>query len=194
MEFDDLVRTALKVSGLTQGQFAQQMRVSQGSVSRWLSGKANPEVKHWIAVREFVARYADGDQKVSPDMLPMVPLVGAVGAGAVILPLDNGDSPLEYVEPAFAVPAGTVCVQVRGDSMYPRYFDGELIYYRSEPMNPSSAIGRECVVKLADGRMLIKILRKGSAPGVYRLESWNAPTIEDVVVDYVTPVTFVDRR
>lgn len=192
MEFDDLVRQALKVSGLNQAQFAKEMGVSQGTVSRWLSGKANPEVAHWVAVKSFLA--SRGEKAGDEGHIPSVPLIGAVGAGAVILPLDNGDSPLEYVEPALKVPAGTVCVLVKGDSMYPRYFDGEIIYYRSEPHNPGSVLGRECVVKLADGRMLIKILRKGSAPGLFTLQSWNAPPIEDVVVDYVAPITFVDRR
>lgn len=192
MDFDDLVRRALKISGLKQGQFAAEMGVAQGTVSRWLSGKAKPEIKHWLAVKAFMARH--GESEEGGNGVPSVPLIGAVGAGAMIVPLDNGDAPLEYLDPPFKMPQGTVCVQVRGDSMYPRYFDGELIYYRSEAQNPGALLGRECVVKLSDGRMLVKILRRGSGPGLFTLESWNSQPIEDVVIEYAAPVAFVDRR
>jgi len=193
MDFDDLIRRSLRTSGKTQADFARELGVTQSTVSRWLSGKAKPEVQHWIAVRAFLARHGNASHETDIAR-PTVPLIGAVGAGAMIVPLDNGDSPLDYVEPAVPMPTGTVCVQVKGNSMYPRYFDGELIYYRSEPSDAAAVIGRECVVKLADVRMLVKILRRGSSNDLFTLESWNAPPIEDVVVEYAAPVTFVDRR
>lgn len=189
MEFDDLVRQALKLGNLKQAEFASVIGVSQATVSKWLSGKAKPEIHHWLAVRSFMAHhgYADGET------VPTVPLQGFVGAGAVVLPLE-GDGALEYIEPAFPMPAGTVCVQVRGDSMYPRYQDGETIYFRAETANPADLVGRESVVKLVDGRMLVKIIRKGTAANLYRLESWNAPPIEDVEIAFASQVFFVDRR
>lgn len=189
MEFDDLVRQALKIGNQRQADFAAAIGVSQATVSKWLSGKSKPEIHHWLAVRSYLAHHGIGQET----MIPTVPLQGIVGAGASVMPLD-GDSAMDYVEPAFAMPAGTVCVQVRGDSMYPRYIDGETIYFRADSVNPNTVLGRECVVKLSDGRMMVKILRKGSAPGLFRLESWNAPPIEDVGIDYASPVFFVDRR
>lgn len=189
MEFDELVRRALKVSGKKQADFAAVIGVSQATVSKWLSGKAKPEVHHWLAVKAFLAHHGEGHEGV----IPTVPLVGVVGAGATVTPLE-GDGALDYVEPAFAMPEGTVCVQVRGNSMYPRYFDKEIIYYRAEPQAPANVLGKECVVKLADGRMMVKVIRKGSSPDLFTLESWNAPAIEDVRIDYAAPVVFVDRR
>ena len=147
--------------------------------------------------RENTAKFL-ADNNIDADMeLPprrQVQLAGHVGAGAEVFPDDNGGTGLEYVEPAFPVPDDAVCVVVRGNSMYPRYFDGELIYYRSVPVPPEQALGRECVVRLVDGRMMVKIFRRGTKPGLFTLESWNAPAIEDVRIDYAAPVVFVDRR
>jgi len=79
-------------------------------------------------------------------------------------------------------------VIARGDSMYPRYFDGERLFYVNREHPPSELIGQECVVKLHDGRMLVKILRRGSRSGRFNLESWNAGLLEDQQVEWAAPV------
>ena len=117
-----------------------------------------------------------------------IPVEGYVGAGAEFIPFEDnnaglGDSP-SVIEP------NSAAVIVRGESMYPRYFDGEHLYYIKEPRNPADLIGEECVLKLLDGRMFVKILRRGSKKGVFNLESWNAPTIEDQQVEWASPVTW----
>lgn len=116
-----------------------------------------------------------------------VPLEGYVGAGAEFIPFDGdpglGDAPA-------AIEPNSSAVIVRGVSMYPRYFDGEYLYFLNEMRDPSDFIGRECVVKLHDGRRFVKILRRGSKKGLFNLESWNAPMIEDQEVEWAAPVTW----
>lgn len=118
------------------------------------------------------------------------PVVGYVGAGAQIFPVD--DNPVGQGMDEASVPPGApidvVAVKVRGDSMYPRYFDGELVYYHSIHQPPSELIGKECVVKLADGRMLIKRLRRGTLKNVFNLESWNSPLLENAEIEWAAPV------
>lgn len=118
----------------------------------------------------------------------MVPIAGYVSAGAEFTPFADddpglGDAPL-VVEP------NSAAVVVRGDSMYPRYFDGEYIYYVKDLRDPTELIGEECVVKLRDGRIYVKILRRGSKKRLFNLESWNHPTIEDQAVEWAAPVTW----
>lgn len=115
--------------------------------------------------------------------------VGYIGAGAEIYPIDDHalGSGLEEVEIPPGVPDDAVLVIVRGDSMYPRYFDNEFLFYVRDQRNPLEFIGRECVVKLEDGRIFVKVLRKG-ANGSFNLESWNAPTIENKAVEWAAPV------
>jgi phage repressor protein C with HTH and peptisase S24 domain len=115
--------------------------------------------------------------------------VGYVGAGAEITPFDD-HSPgrLEEAEIPPGVPDDAVLVIVRGDSMYPRYFDNEFLFYVRRNDDPEAHLGRESVVQLADGRIFVKILRKGAGKGLFNLESWNAPLIEDVAVQWAAPV------
>lgn len=119
-----------------------------------------------------------------------VPIVGYVGAGAEISPVDDHflGSGLDEIEAPPGTPPNAVCVLVRGDSMYPRYFDGERLFYIRDERAPEELIGRECVVRLTDGRMFVKILRRGTLARRFHLESWNAPLMEDQEVEWAAPV------
>ncbi len=112
---------------------------------------------------------------------------GYVGAGAEIIVPDDGAA-VEDVELPPGAPPNTTPVIVRGNSMYPRYFDGERIFYLDDHHSPDELVGRECIVKLHDGRMFVKILRKGSKKRLFNLESWNAPTIEDQKLEWAAPI------
>lgn len=119
--------------------------------------------------------------------------VGFVGAGAQVEPVDDHapGGGLDEVELPPGVPLDAVLVIVRGDSMYPRYFDGEYLFYVRDQHSPEELIGRECVVKLQDGRTFVKVLRPGSSQTLFNLESWNTntPTMVDQAVDWAAPVT-----
>lgn len=123
----------------------------------------------------------------SPRNKGTVPIEGYVGAGAEFIPVDSGN---KLGEAPASVEANSVAVIVRGDSMYPRYFDGEYLYYVRESWAISELLGQECVVQLKDGRIFVKILRRGSQKGLFNLESWNAPTIEDQQIEWAAPVTW----
>jgi phage repressor protein C with HTH and peptisase S24 domain len=117
----------------------------------------------------------------------LVELAGQVGAGGDIEPLPES-APIDHVDGPPGAPANIEAVIVRGTSMYPRYFEGEHLFYQKAKKRPEDLIGRECVVQLADGRMLVKIIRRGSKRHLFNLESWNAPTLEDQKVDWAAPV------
>ena len=69
---------------------------------------------------------------------------------------------------------GDVVVPVVGDSMQPRYPDGSHVLIRPLPMwREWLELGQSYVLELADYRRTIKIVRKGSTPGTYRLECYN---------------------
>lgn len=119
-----------------------------------------------------------------------VPLVGFVGAGAEVFPIDDGGA-LDEIEPPPGIGPNAVAVQVRGDSMYPRYMEGDtLIYDAHVPLE--KADGQECVVALRDGRRFVKIVRVSGE--TVSLESFNAPPIRDQEVEWAGPVLWVKRR
>lgn len=113
-------------------------------------------------------------------------VVNYVDAGGNIIRMDDhsiGDG-IEEVELPAGVPPNVTAVKVKGNSMHPRYYDGEYLFYVRDGRSPTELVGRECVVALSDGRIMVKTLQRGSRKGLFRLESFNAPTIEDVRVEW----------
>lgn len=109
-----------------------------------------------------------------------VPLHGTVGAGAHIIPFtdDGSAAPFQFV--SMPDPDHLGALRVSGDSQYPRYLDGEIVLVETIARPPSQLIGQYCVCDLEDGRRMLKLLRRGSEPGLFTLESVNAPPIENV--------------
>jgi phage repressor protein C with HTH and peptisase S24 domain len=118
--------------------------------------------------------------------------VGYVGAGAEVVLVDDypQGGGFEEVEVPPGLPEDAVLVVVRGDSMHPRYFDNEYLFYIRRNDDPRTHLGKESVVKLADGRIFVKVIRRGSNDQVFNLESWNpsTPTLEDVMIEWAAPV------
>lgn len=108
-----------------------------------------------------------------------VPVVGFVGAGAQVFPIDDGV--LDIVDPPFATPDGALAMIVRGDSMLPAYRSGT--YLILMPLaDPRDALHRRAVVTLEDGSRWVKELEPGLSPGTFTLHSYNASPIRDVTV------------
>lgn len=119
-----------------------------------------------------------------------VPLVGYIGAGAEVYAFDDGGA-LDRIEPPPGVGPDAVAVKVRGDSMWPRYSDGDMIVYDNH--TPVESLhNRECIVSLPDGRKFVKTLRP-SHSGLYDLESYNAPPIRDVKIEWAAEIKWVKR-
>jgi phage repressor protein C with HTH and peptisase S24 domain len=119
-------------------------------------------------------------------------MVGKVGAGSQVYPIDDPSEEEIDLPPGASIKA--VGVKVEGDSMAPRYFPGEILFYVRNGDSPSDLVGKECVIQLKDGRMLVKVLRKGSKPRMFNLESLNAPTMRDQAVEWAAPVKWTQRN
>ena len=123
-----------------------------------------------------------------------VPLVGYVGAGAEMHFYAFADSPNEFVPMPPGGNDSTVAVEIRGSSLG-SIFDTWLVYYDQVHTPPTpNMLGKLCVVGLADERVLVKRLRRGSAPGFYNLESNTEGLIEDVEVVWAAKVKIMSPR
>jgi phage repressor protein C with HTH and peptisase S24 domain len=122
------------------------------------------------------------------------PVVGFVGAGAEVHVFD-GDSgmPLTYI----TVPGrlkNPQAVIVRGDSMVPRYDEGNYLIYDDVRLNPGDAVGKECVCFLENGKMFVKRLAKGSTRTLWNLQSTNTPNvIEDQRIQWAAEIRYATR-
>lgn len=141
--------------------------------------------------RERLKQYADfyrvsvdyiltGRSKAKPRR--NVQLVGYVGAGSEAHYYDVGQGDLGEVEAPEGATSDTVAVEIRGQSLG-SFFEQWLVFYddRREPLT-TSMIGKLCVLGLADGRVLIKKLRRGQIEDRWTLESQFEPPIYDAEV------------
>ena len=131
----------------------------------------------------------------TPGSPTTTPIVGHVGAGAEVTPVDDHQlgAGLEDSETPPDHDPELVAVRVVGQSMYPFYRDGDLVYYGAHTPSEDGFLGHECVVKLPDGRVFLKQVERGSAPGLYNLVSYNAPPIADQRLEWASPVRWILR-
>jgi DNA-binding Xre family transcriptional regulator len=74
-----------------------------------------------------------------------------------------------------------VAVRVLENSMAPRYQRGDIVLgHRQIAANADNYIGLHCIVMTTDERPFVKVITRGTKPGVYTLRSLD-PSTEDVV-------------
>jgi transcriptional regulator with XRE-family HTH domain len=186
MSIGSQVRAARKAAKLTQAQLAELAGCKQADVFRIESG----EVSH--------SKYLSPILKVLnlvDSAIVMVPVVGYVGAGGQMLAIDDhvkGDG-IEQIEAPPGLLNGIALI-VRGTSMEPRYSDGDVLFIEKTVYSIDSLIGENCFVQTADGNSYVKKLIYGSRPGTYTLLSYNAPPIENVVLERAYPIAYTKPR
>jgi repressor LexA len=124
-----------------------------------------------------------------------VPLMGEIGAGAEISPEYEQvpEGGIEDIEVPFPLPGEMVAFRVRGDSMLPRYDEGDVIVvWRDQRRATESFLGEEVAVRTRAGNRYLKTLTRGTPRG-FNLISWNARPIEAVGIDWIGEIYLVVR-
>jgi len=131
----------------------------------------------------------EGENSGFDDLLDVAP-IGYVGAGTEIVLSDPELQaiPSQLADQLMNRPNKILSIEVRGDALYPRYMDGEVFYFVRDGRDPVELLGKECVVRLKDRQLLLRLLRRGSISNRYHLESWCAPLIEDQDVAWAAPI------
>lgn len=125
-----------------------------------------------------------------------VQLVGYVGAGGLVMPVDDhtkGSGMAEVEAPPDMGP-DTVALQVKGGSQWPAFDDGDLIYYDKHHASPEEALGRLSIVMLTTGELMFKMVTRGSMRGRFTLVSVNAPPLDDALLEWAAPITWIKKR
>ena len=184
---------------INQTELSNIMGVKQSTISRWENGVDEPEHDHIRALADYFK--CTTDYLLGTDSLLENPrvtnVVGYVGAGGINIPYDDyahGDG-MEEVETPPGLTETSVAVKVAGDSMYPAYEDGDIIFYirNGVDIDESECIGRQCIIKVTEGPIYIKRLSRGSSSGLYHLESHNAPPMHDKAIDWAARVLYVKK-
>ncbi len=188
----------------SQGRLAIEIGSKQTTISEWERGNSHPPRKTMailakaldigIIELEFGEQaQEDWDDPPAAAAVRTIPLVGDIGAGGHIHPIDDHaqGAGLEDVPAPFNAAKGTVAVRVNGDSLYPFPRDGALIYYSKRQKNIIDYLHELVICHLADGRKAIKILTPGTLPGRFTLTSTNAPPMMNEEVESVSPIDWI---
>lgn len=172
------LRWARRRRGVSTDDAARALSIGRSTFTQYENGRRNfsryaKRFARFFRVRLVWLTTGRGDP--FSETSEAIPIMGYVGAGATVDPINHAadaEFPLEIDLPGSV---GIAALIVKGDSQYPRFRDGEVLLYETEPRKPQDLLNQYAVVTALDGRILIKILRDGGRPGFFRLESHNAP-------------------
>lgn len=197
MSLGKRIRDGRERKGWTQDQLAEAFGVTRNAVSLWESDKSHPDSKKMAKLADlldYTAHYLwhGREEDDMPSFLPKVPVVGYVGAGSAIEFEDaypKGRGLGEVPCPQGLNPDKTIAVIVRGDSQTPMINDGWIIFYSRDP-EPDAAmvVGKLSVVKMHEGPVMLKRVRRSLKRNRFNLESANAPIMEEVRLSWAAPV------
>lgn len=177
--------------GWSQENLAKMVGTKQQTIDRIEKGK----ILHsrWMPALLQVLGLEPEDEHHSANH--QVPVVGYVGAGEIIYGIDDhakGEGMGQIDVPSGIMSMGMVALIVRGDSMLPVYRNGDVVFYdRQFRGNLDNLIGKTCVVRLMDGRTLLKDIHKAGHL-MYTLVSHNAYPITEPI-DWASPVAWVKK-
>ena len=165
----------LEKPGKTKGGLAKAMGVRPGAVSELFSGIRLVKASEIPLIVEYLE-------------LDAVPIMGRIGAGAVIEPEHEQVPPegLGEIHLPFPIAEETIAFQVAGDSMLPKYENGDIIVVYREQRHPiSSFYGEEAAVRLKTGERYLKTIERGKSATVVNLTSFNAKPINGVKLEWI---------
>src|SRR5271154_1633829 len=186
----DWIREGLRQTRKTRSGLALALGRSPSAVTDLLNGSRRLRAEEIAVVAESLGaeppRLVGGGRPGHPT--GRVSLVGYVGAGAIAHFYADAQGPFDEVEAPDAASLKTVAVQIRGHSLG-ALFDNWLVFYDDLRDAPGDElIGRMCVGGLADGRVLIKALKRSQIAGLWNLLSNVEPPIYDVVLEWAALV------
>ena len=210
------IRKIRKEKKLTLEAIAEIVGTNAAMIQKLEKGERGLKYE-WMIKLSKALNCKPEDLIAEPQKIKMIPIKGIAGAGGEIFCDGDDDGGYGEVEcPIFFTSNynDIVAVQVRGDSMFPVFQDGWVVYYTERrdlelptillqggqvPYNPKGSIddplgdfiNKPCIVKLRNGRTMLKTLKKGSEKGLYNLVSYNSPDMENMEVEWAAKIVFV---
>lgn len=167
--FGERIKELRKRYKMTQKQLAEKLFIDQTAVSYWESGKTKPDFEKQQLLADLFnvsVDYLLGRDTVQTNRQKgiMVPVLGKVVAG---IPLDAVEEILDYEEISkdMAKQGEHFALQIKGNSMEPKFSEGDVVIVRKQPDVDTGDIavvlvnGNEATVKKIkkrpDGVMLV---------------------------------------
>lgn len=174
------VNAALEASSMTQGALADAIErvtripMDKSKVNKMVLGKRAVSAEEMLAISKITGLPIPDQSRSAAH----IAVAGRVGAGARVPLVDafeKGDGLFHVACPPQLSPRGVVAVEVEGDSMAPMYQPGHVLFFSrvNHEGVPEEDIGLPCVVEDEAGDAWVKLLKRGTAPGLWNLISMN---------------------
>lgn len=203
--FAQRLREGLDIRSMTQSELAQRSKISKSSISRYIKGdwegkqgavyalaKALSVTEAWLMGYD-VPMEPDNQPTIPAGFEPLpemttIPLVGSIACGTPITAEEN-------IEARIGIPAAwnaDFALTCKGDSMAPRYQDGDVVCIRCQPEVEN---GQIAAVRIGDEATLKRFYQEGDTvtlvpvnpaytPLVYRGTELSDIQIEGRVVGF----------
>lgn len=195
MTIGDRIKLARERKGMSQRGFAKKLGRSQQQLAHWEAGRIpKPHDLRKIAemLNEPLAFLEFGEEAQEAYSFK-VPIVGLVGAGGHINPIDDHamGGGLDMIDAPPGAIVGTVGAIIRGTSFYPFLKDGATIFWSMRHETVSDYLHEMVVCHLYDGRKTIKMLTPGTQENRFTLTSPNAEPMLNQHVESVSPIDWM---
>jgi transcriptional regulator with XRE-family HTH domain len=182
--FREWVARGLEKEGKDQNGLAAALGVDRTAVSKLIAGKRQLKAEEI----EKIAAYLE---EAPPTRMMEVRYM--IGAGQECIAVDQ-ESPIDYEPVSGMWGVQAELAVVRGDSMKPVFSDGTKLFFGPARTPRPTDHNHMRIVKLADDRMLVKVMKRTADPALWTLESFNFPAIEDVAVLAVAEIIRIEPR
>lgn len=194
------LETLRKRAGLTREELAELVGTTETTIyrkERGIRGLQEDELDLYAQ-----ALHCRPEELVSVALYE-VPVVGTISAGGRVtifddLPLikngkasESGDFvKCDFVNaPSGVHPAEARALTLADDAMEPFLANDSIFYYKTQASEHiPDLIGKRCIVKLKDGSVLYRVLKRGHSLGKYNLSFFNSKDMEDIELEWCTEI------
>lgn len=144
--------------GIEQAYIVSKLNITASTVSDWVNGKKYPRVNAMQALADlFNVSMADlTTERVARDVAIRVPVLGVIPAG---IPIEAIEDVLGWEELSPEMGKGGkeyFGLKIKGDSMYPRYEDGDVVIFLRQE---TCETGQDCAVMVNGNDATFKRVR-----------------------------------
>ena len=174
-----------RIKGIRQNEIAELLHISQGAVSQWESGRTNMDYQYAKTLADYFGVTVDyllGDSntftgnELKKEPGGRIPVVGAIRAGIPITAIEDVED-WEEIPAAMARGGDYIALRVRGSSMEPKIYDGDIAIIRRQETVENGQVaailinGDEATIKKVkrtpEGIMLIAFNAEDYEPHFY---------------------------
>ena len=193
MDSDDTqhspLKAARKAKRLSLAALATLTNTSAQQIDRLEKGERKL-TKEWA--ERLAPHLSTSPEALLFQNIGIVPVVGFISAGGSIeTSSEQMDEPLFEIEIPIAISSDVIGFEVQGQSMWPKFDPGDVIiaHRHGEPLE--MFLGYDAVVTTEDGNRYLKRVIKSGEAGKYDLESYNAPPMRGLQIQWGSGVVVV---